>query len=63
MAMLLADRIGLVPEPLVIIGISRKSYGYFHFNNREDEGAKFLNIGGYAAAIPIGLTKQITAWD
>ena len=38
-----AKRILIVPTPLVIIGITPKSYGYFHFNNRTIEGVKFLN--------------------
>ena len=42
-SMLLADRIGVLAEPMVIIGISPKSYGYHHFNNSEKEGINFLN--------------------
>jgi hypothetical protein len=42
-SMLVADRIGLLAEPMVIIGISPKSYGYHHFNNTEKEGISFLN--------------------
>jgi glycosyltransferase involved in cell wall biosynthesis len=43
MSMLLAERIGLVPEPLVVIGISPKSYGFHHFNKKEKGGVAFLN--------------------
>lgn len=42
-SMLMADRIGLLAEPMVIIGISPKSYGYHHFNKTEKEGISFLN--------------------
>jgi len=42
-SMLTAERIGLLAEPMVIIGISPKSYGHYHFNNQEKEGISFLN--------------------
>jgi glycosyltransferase involved in cell wall biosynthesis len=38
-----ADRILVVPSPLVAIGISPKSFGYFYFNQREGEGVDFLH--------------------
>jgi len=42
--MLLAGRaILVVPQPLVAIGISPKSFGFYYFNNRSDEGTAFLN--------------------
>ncbi|HEX2542306.1 MAG TPA: glycosyltransferase family A protein [Caldimonas sp.] len=37
-----SSRILIYPQPLVIIGITPKSYGFFHFNNRAADGAKFL---------------------
>ena len=36
-------KILVYPQPMVIIGITPKSYGFFHFNNRAADGAKFLN--------------------
>ena len=39
---LLSNRILVLPQPLVIIGITPKSYGSFHFNGLHAEGAKFL---------------------
>lgn len=43
LAMLLEARSIIVdPRPRVVIGISPKSYGYFHFNRREEEGRRFL---------------------
>jgi glycosyltransferase involved in cell wall biosynthesis len=38
-----APRILVVPQPLVIIGISPKSYGFSHFNQQDSVGAAFLN--------------------
>lgn len=41
--MLKAERILVVPQPLVTIGISPKSFGYYYFNDAEDDGNEFLN--------------------
>lgn len=38
-----ARRILVEPRPLVAIGITPKSYGYYLFNNREPEGVEFLH--------------------
>jgi glycosyltransferase involved in cell wall biosynthesis len=38
-----AKRILVVPTPLVVVGISPKSFGAYYFNNAEKEGNKFLN--------------------
>lgn len=38
-----ADRILVCPTPLVAIGISPKSFGFYYFNFREKEGGEFLN--------------------
>lgn len=43
---LTSSRILICPSPLVVIGITPKSYGYFHFNNRAADGVKFLNNEG-----------------
>jgi glycosyltransferase involved in cell wall biosynthesis len=49
LAMLLeAESIIVDPRPRVVIGISPKSYGFFHFNNREEEGKRFLAGEGAA---------------
>jgi glycosyltransferase involved in cell wall biosynthesis len=50
LAMLAAARIWLVPRPMVIVGISPKSYGFHHFNRDEGTGADFLGIGPYLAS-------------
>lgn len=39
---LAAERILVNPRPVVVIGMTPKSYGYFHFNRREAEGVAFL---------------------
>lgn len=38
-----ARSIVVVPDPLVIIGISPKSFGYYYFNDLATEGADFLD--------------------
>ena len=50
-----SEKTVIVPEPLVIIGVANRSYGYFHHNNDEEAGISFLNaskqvpglVGGY----------------
>jgi len=43
LAMLLEARsIVIDPRPRVVVGISPKSYGFFHFNGRDEEGRRFL---------------------
>lgn len=37
-----AERLLIYPYPLVTIGITPKSYGFYHFNKREAEGVGFL---------------------
>jgi hypothetical protein len=41
-AFLKARSIVLEPKPLVLIGVTPKSYGFFHVNQREEEGRAFL---------------------
>ncbi len=40
--MLKAEHILIVPQPLVTIGISPKSFGFYYFNDTESEGNEFL---------------------
>lgn len=47
---LTSDRILIYPEPLVVIGITPKSYGFFHFNSRAADGVEFLNNSGQLSA-------------
>ncbi len=37
-----AQRILAVPYPMVVIGVTNKSFGYYYFNNKEKEGVDFL---------------------
>jgi glycosyltransferase involved in cell wall biosynthesis len=41
--MLTARRALVIPRPMVVIGISKASFGYFYFNRRQAEGDQFLN--------------------
>jgi glycosyltransferase involved in cell wall biosynthesis len=41
--MLKANRILIVPKPLVTIGISPKSFGFYYVNDAESDGNEFLN--------------------
>jgi len=40
--LLKAERILVCPQPLVVIGISPKSYGFYHYNQQESGGVAFL---------------------
>jgi len=40
--MLYAERILIVPKPLVAIGISPKSFGFYYYNDSESKGNDFL---------------------
>jgi Glycosyl transferase family 2 len=42
-AFLRAGRIVVDPSPGAVIGVTPKSYGYFHENDKEDEGRQFLD--------------------
>jgi glycosyltransferase involved in cell wall biosynthesis len=42
-ALLTARRIVADPRPAVVVGVSPKSYGFFHLNDRETEGRAFLD--------------------
>lgn len=50
-AFLTANEIVVEPQPLVAIGVTPKSYGFFHMNDREEAGKAFLG-GQHAADIP-----------
>ena len=41
--LLAAERILAVPQPWTIIGISKKSFGFYYFNKREKEGTQLLS--------------------
>jgi glycosyltransferase involved in cell wall biosynthesis len=37
-----AERILVLPYPMVVIGVTPKSFGYYYFNNKENQGIEFL---------------------
>ena len=41
--LLIAKRLLVVPEPMIAIGISPKSFGCYYFGGKEQEGSSFLN--------------------
>lgn len=59
LALLVADKIGVVPAPMTVIGITRKSYGYFHFNNNEAAGVDFLSNQDFAKTVSPDLRKYL----
>jgi hypothetical protein len=58
----------VVPEPLVAIGISPKSFGYYYFNAREAEGTALLNnlgessVPAYARNAILPGSALLTCW-
>jgi glycosyltransferase involved in cell wall biosynthesis len=59
LALLLAPRIGVVPSPMTIIGITPKSYGYFHFNDAEAAGVDFLQNQDFRRDVPQDLLARL----
>jgi glycosyltransferase involved in cell wall biosynthesis len=63
-----ADSIVVEPHPLVVMGVSRHSFGFFWINNREDEGKAFLqgadetDIAGQAQARLLPGTNMNDGW-
>ena len=57
--MILADRVLVLPERLVIIGITPKSYGYYYQNNKEKEGMKFHNDADYRKNAPESVKRYL----
>jgi glycosyltransferase involved in cell wall biosynthesis len=49
-ALLKSRRIVVDPRPRVVIGVTPKSYGFFHLNDREREGREFLGADGDGSA-------------
>jgi hypothetical protein len=41
-----AERIAVDPRPRVVIGITKRSYGFFHFNRRESDARALLATDG-----------------
>jgi glycosyltransferase involved in cell wall biosynthesis len=58
-----ARSIVVIPEPMVIIGISPRSFGYFYFNNRQAEGYEFLDNAGVSPEIRDTLKDVVLPGD
>ena len=52
-----ARAVTVVPEPVVIVGISPKSFGYYYFNDRASEGYAFLDTAAVSPEVRAG-----TSW-
>lgn len=59
LAMLLAERPAVLRRPMTMIGITPKSYGFFHFNRREGEGVEFLVNAGFDRAVAPELARKL----
>jgi hypothetical protein len=58
-AFLTAREIVVEPRPLVAIGVTPKSYGFFHMNDREEVGKAFLEAPSAQAADPAQRAAQM----
>jgi glycosyltransferase involved in cell wall biosynthesis len=54
-----ARRIVVDPKPRVVIGITRRSYGFFHFNRRETDARALLNTDEVEPEIRRDLAKIV----
>ncbi|EJO86950.1 hypothetical protein MCOL_V218681 [Mycobacterium colombiense CECT 3035] len=59
LALLRAARVGVVPRPMTVIGITRKSYGYFHLNDSEAAGVDFLGNQDFRDEVAPGLRERL----
>jgi len=62
-SLLRARSITVLPEPAVIIGISRESFGYFYFNDRPAEGYQFLANENVSPEVRAALEAVILPGD
>ncbi len=58
-----AKSVMVIPEPMVIIGISPKSFGYYYFNDRESEGYEFLDNAEVSAEVRDSLRDVLLPGD
>lgn len=61
--LLLAKTFVVMPEPMVIIGITNKSYGYYYLNNKEKEGMTFHNDSEYRKLANKKIRKKLCDID
>jgi glycosyltransferase involved in cell wall biosynthesis len=57
--LLLSEKTVAVPEPLVIIGISPKSFGNYYFNDKAADGLSFLSVDKDIANTPDDVLKHL----
>lgn len=60
---LYAQSVVVVPTPMIIIGISPKSFGYYYFNDLQNEGYKFLDNEEVAAEVRDSVKKHFLPGD
>jgi len=53
----------VMPEPMVIIGISPKSFGYYYFNYLQDEGYEFLDNAKVSTEVLDSLKSVVLPGD
>jgi len=58
-----AKSVAVVPEPVVLIGISPKSFGYYYFNDRSAEGYEFLANETVSADVRDALREVVLPGD
>ncbi len=63
MMMLVADTVLHIPKKITIIGITRKSYGYYFRNNIEKEGMKFHKEVDYRRYAPTSIRNKLCSVD
>jgi glycosyltransferase involved in cell wall biosynthesis len=59
MMMLVSDSVVVIPKELVIIGVTKKSYGYYYHNNIEDKGMQFHNSAEYRKSAPVSVRDKL----
>lgn len=58
-ALLRAARVGVVPRPMTVIGITPKSYGFFYHNDAEAEGTDMLGNQHFRDEVAPELRKRL----
>ena len=59
MMMLVADSVVVIPYEMVILGITPKSYGWYHANNKEKEGMSFHKDADYREYAPLSVRNKL----
>jgi len=59
MMMLIAEKVVIIPQELVILGITPKSYGWYAENNKEKEGMTFHKDADYREYAPKSIKSKL----